>query len=146
VRALAAVILKRMRRASPLNVLYAGCGPFATLAHPELEFDPLAARVRIAPTALLELSRDSLPALPSALEPATTRIPLPALRMPDVLPTDLQLMLTTCIEPSAIDVLGDYESGLTCPKFLSNPGLIRRGKVLRVAYRLGRDPGFEIRR
>jgi SAM-dependent methyltransferase len=116
----------------------------AALACPQVEFDPLAARVRIAPIALLELSRDILPALRTALEPAATRIPLPALRMPAALPPDLQLMLTTRIEASAIDVLGDYDSGLTYPQFLPNLGSIHANEVLQVAYRLGRNPGFEI--
>lgn len=118
----------------------------AALARPQVEFDPLSQRSRLAPTALLELSRNTLPALRSALEPAATRIPLPSLRMPAALPPDLQLMLSTRIEASAIDVLGDYDSGLTYPQFLSNLGSIRAGEVLQVAYRLGRDPGFEILR
>ena len=118
----------------------------AVLARPRTEFDALATRTRIPATTLLELSRDTLPALRNALEHTAMRIELPPLRMPGTLPPGLQLMLSTRIEAGAMDALGDYDSGLTHPQFLPNLGSIRAGEVLQVAYRLGRDPGFEITR
>lgn len=55
------------------------------------------------------------------------------------------LMLSTSINVFDSIALGDYESGLTCPKILYDLGEVRGGRVIEFEYYVGERPGFRYR-
>ena len=57
----------------------------------------------------------------------------------------LHLMLLTAVTVFDSIALGDYQSGLTCPKVLFELGRVRGGARIELAYRAGGEPGFEYR-
>lgn len=58
---------------------------------------------------------------------------------------ELNLMLLTAVTVFDSIALGEYESGLTCPRVLFELGRIRGGAKIELAYRVGDRPGFECR-
>jgi hypothetical protein len=67
------------------------------------------------------------------------------LDVPQDLEGEFNLVLMTTITVFDSIVLGDYESGLTCPRVLHDLGKIRRGMRIEVAYSPGDQPGFKYR-
>jgi hypothetical protein len=57
----------------------------------------------------------------------------------------LHLALLTSVNVFGSVVLGDFESGLTCPRVLFDLGRVSAGARVEFAYRLGARPGFEYR-
>ncbi|SDD59327.1 hypothetical protein [Aquimonas voraii] len=114
----------------------------AALADLAREFDPDAERLRIALGELVELSQRSVPDLAERL--ADGRVDCPDVLIPRAIPQGLSLILRTRIEASEVDVLDDYDSGLTHPLVLHALGAMRGGERFACRYRLGSDPGFEI--
>lgn len=57
----------------------------------------------------------------------------------------LNLALLTSVNIFDSITLGDYESGLTCPKILFDLGRVTGGMRVEFAYRVGARPGFEYR-
>ena len=95
---------------------------------------------------LLLLSRETVPSLEHCLRQGDTCLPEVLLHVPDDIEGGLDLMLSTRIDAGPGETLADYESGLTTPLFAFDLGRIRPGDTLGFSYRLGRDPGFFIRR
>ncbi len=114
----------------------------AALADIAREFEPDAERLRIELGELMELSRRGLPALVTRL--ANGRIDCPDVVIPRAIPQGLALILRTRIEASEVDVLEDYDSGLSYPLVLHALGALRGGERFACRYRLGSDPGFEL--
>lgn len=71
--------------------------------------------------------------------------PKAVINVPKDLEGEFYLMLSTTITVFDSIVLGDYESGLTCPRILYELGKIRGGTRIEFAYRLGDQPGFKYR-
>ena len=67
------------------------------------------------------------------------------LDVPKDLDGEFNIMLSTTITVFDSIALGDYESGLTCPRVLHDLGKIRRGMRIELAYSLGDKPGFKYR-
>jgi hypothetical protein len=68
------------------------------------------------------------------------------LTVPDLGPGDPSvLMLRTTIVVQGGIVLGEYDSGITYPKFVHALGRLASGQVVEVAYRTGPSPRFECR-
>ena len=67
------------------------------------------------------------------------------LDVPNDLDGDFNLMLLTTITVFDSIALGDYESGLTCPRVLHDLGKIGGGMRIELAYSLGDKPGFKYR-
>ena len=63
--------------------------------------------------------------------------------IPKDLDGEFNLMLSTTINVFDSIALGDYESGLTCPRILYDLGKMRRGMRIEMAYHLGDKPGFK---
>ena len=57
----------------------------------------------------------------------------------------LNVMLLTAVNVFGPILLGDYESGITCPRVLHDLGKVREGARLEFAYRVGESPGFKYR-
>jgi len=114
----------------------------AALADIAREFEPDAERLRIELGELVQLSQSSLPDLAARL--ANGRIDCPDVVIPRAIPQGLSLILRTRIEASEVDVLADYDSGLTHPLVLHALGALRGGERFACRYRLGSDPGFEL--
>lgn len=114
----------------------------AALADIAREFEPDAERLRIALGELMELSQRGLPELVTRL--ANGRIDCPDVVIPRAIPQGQSLILRTRIEASEVDVLEDYDSGLSYPLVLHALGALRGGERFTCRYRLGSDPGFEV--
>ena len=67
------------------------------------------------------------------------------LEVPKDLEGKFNLMLLTTITVFDSIVLGEYESGLTCPGVLHDLGKISRGMRVELVYSLGDKPGFKYR-
>lgn len=67
------------------------------------------------------------------------------LDVPKDLDGEFNLMLLTTINVFDSIALGDYESGLTCPKILYDLGKVRGGARIELEYHLGDRPGFKYR-
>lgn len=114
----------------------------AALADFAREFEPDVQRLRIALGELMELSQPSLPGLIQRI--ANDGIDCPAVEIPRAIPQGLSLILRTRIEASEVDVLDDYDSGLSYPLVLQALGALRGGERFTCRYRLGSDPGFDL--
>lgn len=71
--------------------------------------------------------------------------PKVVIHIPNDLDGEFNLMLLTRITVFDSITLGDYESGLTCPRILFDLGKVRRGMRIEFAYQLGDKPGFKYR-
>jgi hypothetical protein len=116
----------------------------AALADIGREFDPGRTPLRVALGGLLELSADGLASLQSRLDPVRGYLSCAPLPVPIDAPGSLGLILRTRIEAGPLDVLGDYDSGLTHPAIAHALGPVPPGAILHARYRLGADPGFEL--
>ena len=67
------------------------------------------------------------------------------LNVPDNLDGEFNLMLMTAITVFDSISLDDYESGLTCPRILSDVGKVRGGEAVDFEYHLGGNSGFRYR-
>ncbi|HEX8131156.1 MAG TPA: hypothetical protein VF527_18800, partial [Pyrinomonadaceae bacterium] len=67
------------------------------------------------------------------------------LDVPKDLDGEFNLMLLTTINVFDSIALRAYESGLTCPKILYDPGKIRGGTSIELEYHLGDSPEFTYR-
>ena len=76
--------------------------------------------------------------------PGETCVPV-ILDVPAVLPGNLNLILSTTVRVFTSVVLGEYESGLTCPVVMHDFNVKRRGKQIEFGYLLGNKPGFQWR-
>lgn len=125
----------------PARVVVSAC-----LARIASEHGSDASRERIALGTLIDVSRQSMPVLAAALAANPDGLREVQLDVPVDAPSGLDLMLCTRIETSSGRVLGDYDSGLTYPLLLPQIGVSAPGERLGFRYRMGRDPGFEVRR
>jgi hypothetical protein len=57
----------------------------------------------------------------------------------------LNLALLTSVKVFGPIALGDYESAITCPRFLCDMGRVDGAARVEFAYRVGERPGFEYR-
>ena len=73
------------------------------------------------------------------------RCPNSTIDVPMDIGEQLNLMLLTTVSVFDSIVLGDYESGLTCPKVLHDLGKISGGARIEFSYCLGDKPGFKYR-
>ena len=95
---------------------------------------------------LIDVSKSTLPLLSAALAVDAMALPEQRLRVPRDAASGLTLMLHTRIEAMSGLVLADDDSGLTCPQPQLALGTLAPGESLVCSYRLGRDPGFQVRR
>jgi hypothetical protein len=121
-------------------------GVSASLARLAADHDSDMTRESTSLAPLIEISRATIPTLIAMLETEISALPECRLQVPHDAPTGLALMLRTCIETMPGLRLEDYDSGLTCPHFELSLGTIAPGDWLGFTYRLGRDPGFIVRR
>jgi hypothetical protein len=110
--------------------------------------DQLLRRDRIALKQLLDVTMESAPTLVSALtthdssgvsslSPVFVHIPELASK------SRYQVMILTRITVFESLVIGDYDSGLTCPTTLHDVGILRGGETIEFRYYLGEKPGFK---
>lgn len=118
----------------------------ACLARIASEHGDTAARERIELGTLIEVSKQTLPSLAAALAVRSDGLPELQLSVPAHAARGLDLMLCTRIEISPGRALGDYDSGLTYPLLLAQIDAPVPGDRLGFRYRMGRDPGFDVRR
>ena len=105
---------------------------------PEAESVTMPERVRITVGRLLELDVTSALHLQSAGFPSV-RVVLPAVSV-----RPLEMMLRTQVTVFETIILGDYESGITCPHPAHELGTLEPGSVAVFRYELGSVPGFRV--
>jgi hypothetical protein len=123
--------------------------PAESVGLDSLPDDPAAGRVRIHLGRVLELTAESCRDLsaPGGKDDVDVAAPFPkvVITVPKGTDTELDLMLSTSITVFDSIVLGDYESGLTCPAILHDLGKLPGGARVEFQYRLGNKPGFKYR-
>ncbi|WP_395373355.1 hypothetical protein [Marinicella sp. W31] len=71
-------------------------------------------------------------------------LPASGLQIPKDLTEGYEVLLFTHIQVFAEHVLGEYDSGLSCPQGLPTTAQVRPGDQLQFSYRLGNDPGLRV--
>ncbi len=97
---------------------------------------PARERLRIPLASLLELDAASVPQLKNCGFPAV-RVPLPPPAEPQ-----LRLMLRTKVTVFGPEILGDYDSGITCPFLNKDLDVLQPGSEAVFRYETGSVPGF----
>jgi hypothetical protein len=123
--------------------------PAESVGLDSLPDDRAAGRLRIHLGRVLELTAESCRELSvsGGKDDPDVAAPFPkvVITVPKDTDTELDLMLSTSITVFDSIVLGDYESGLTCPAILHDLGKLPGGARVEFQYRMGNKPGFEYR-
>jgi hypothetical protein len=99
--------------------------------------DEVVSRDRHSLGEVFRLDRESIPAWPPT---AVNALPAASIRMPLDWDRRYQPMLFTEVIAYRNHVLGDYDSGLTCPRAPFVDGALEPGAVIRFTYELGHQP------